>query len=98
MWKNSKQKETKKHRSQAAKCKQQWEQERPHRYQRENQECKRTFETQEQLHTHEHQHKHNINFHTIYNLGPEGRVDCRKMIYHSTPKHEKNYGQKFNQI
>ena len=67
-----------KHRSQAAKCKQQWGQEKPQRYQCKNQERNRTFGTEEQKSIHEHQHEHNNNFHTIYNLGPEGIVECRK--------------------
>ena len=48
------------------------------RSQCENQNFKRKFETQEQLTSHEHQHEQNANYHTIYNLDPEGKADRRK--------------------
>ena len=45
-----------------------------------------TISEQQKSHTHQHamQYKHN----SLYTLGPEGRIDRRKMIYHNTPTKE----------
>ena len=89
MWKNYQTiADRNKHRSQAASCKTQWGKENPRRNTCAIQECNRTFTTKEQLRNHERKHTHKDNYKEIYKLDPEGKVDRRRMIYHSLPTQE----------
>lgn len=49
--------------------------------------CKKTFTKQNQLQKHK-QHITEKKLNNLYNLDPEGPIDCRRMQYKGTPTHE----------